>query len=514
MNKLLDVFLQFERFFIISIGLIIILSGCQDKTMFNKENLLNYYNQPADSLKRKAVLFLLDNMSNHSSQVPFFQHFKNGERVVLEIDSIENDSILLDILNRRHLVPFYKIVLDDKILDNNILINNIDLAFQSWNKYIWADNIPEDIFFNYLLPYKIYGEKPEYWRSILQTQLMNDIELIDYFKDTTILLNEKSLLDQLYEDIVLRNVDKKIIYSPNPSTLTQFPALSELMLFKHSDCIGQSYMHVMVLRSIGIPATIDIVPLWGSKNSGHVTDVFWDSKLNKFRTVSGRELVSPNKFPPSKVFRYSYQKQNIWTDTIKPIIGLQPFLLGYLEHDNWLDVTHEHTLTYDIEYQIDEPSTSKFTYICVFNYGKWEPVFWGKLDEDKMAHFKNMSINILYRIAVPQENDFKIVSDIFSIDSLGNQVYYQANTLNKTTLRLQKVNEGSRSWLEKGKRYGLYFFNSSMEWELVEELPCLKDSILVFDNAPSNALYRILEHRGGGRLERSFTYQNNIQKFY
>jgi Transglutaminase-like enzymes, putative cysteine proteases len=497
--------------FVFSISLLLIHCKSENSKL-DKAKLLSHYSSPEDFLKRQAVLFILDNIENHTSEIPVFINILTREEVYLDLDTISDEDTLLEIMSEKSLLLSTKTIPDKKIIDNDFLIKNIDEAFEIWNKYPWAQDIPKDIFFNYLLPYKIYGDKPEDWRYKLHLQLMSEKELISFLEDS-ISYNEDSSLDRLYKKVI-QNIDKKVSYKDNPSHLTRFPSLSELTFLNYGDCIGLSYLYVMALRTLGIPAAVDIVPLWGSKNSGHATDVLWDNKLNKFRTVLGRRLVSSNNFPPSKVFRYSYQKQNTWTDTIEPILGSQPFLLEYLMNDNWIDVTQEHTLTHDVKYKIDESLTSEFAYICVFNYGKWEPVFWGKIDENGIASFKNMSINVLYRIAIPQGNNFQVISDIFKIDSMKNQVFYKADALDKTTLKLQKLNEGSRSWLKKGKIYNLYFFDDSMEWELVEKQLCLKDSILIFDNVPSNALYRIVENDGDKRLERIFTYKDDIHVFY
>jgi hypothetical protein len=90
--------------------------------------------------------------------------------------------------------------------------------------------------------------------------------------------------------------------------------------------------------------------------------------MHKFRTPSGRELNNP-----AKVFRYTFKKQNIWTDSIAPVIEDDLFILNYLRNNHLMDVTQEHTKTVDIAFPSD--SESSFAYICVYNYGNWYPIY-------------------------------------------------------------------------------------------------------------------------------------------
>lgn len=90
--------------------------------------LAHYSKNPEDSLKYKAAVFLIENMPWHYSY--------KGEAV-----------------------------------DYYYLSENLDLAFQLWNKYPWADNVPYDIFLNYLLPYKISWRRTLFYSKISKSCL-------------------------------------------------------------------------------------------------------------------------------------------------------------------------------------------------------------------------------------------------------------------------------------------------------------------------------------------------------
>jgi hypothetical protein len=505
--------INFQHLFILSISLLLLSCRSKDEDSFlNKEKLLTHYHATEDSLKHEAVLFLLANMEDQQSQIPVFKRFFFGKEINMQLDTIKDSESLYHLLKEQGLTYSFKTVPDSLVIDNNLFIENIDLTFQLWNRYPWANDIPKDIFFNYLLPYKVYGEKTTHWRSYFNYTYKDSINsILQEIQEG----KRHESTNEFYYRILVDDVGKWFKYESSPLQLTQYPGFDELMAVKQGNCFGWSYLNVMILRSLGIPATIDFIPLWGSKNSSHATDVFWDSKLKKLRTASGRELVSPSGRSPAKVFRYSFKNQNIWSDSIKRTIGKNYFHLKYLMHDHWLDVTSEHTHTANIDYLLESDINIDFGYICVFNYGKWEPVFWGKADKSgKTIQFNNMGSNILYRVAIPQKNKYQVISDVFKIDSLGQRIYFQPDTINRISLSLGKTNTGSRSWVEKEKNYSLYYFNKTREWELVKTLTCSIDSIVHFENVPSKALYRLLETNGQNRLERIFEYKNNEQIFY
>jgi hypothetical protein len=260
----------------------------------------------------------------------------------------------------------------------------------------------------------------------------------------------------------------------------------------------------MILRSLGIPSTIDIVPSWGQKNGSHATEIFRDNEAQKFRTPSGRELLNP-----AKVIRYTYKLQNIWTDSILPFIGNEQFMLGHLKHNHWLDVTDEHTKTTNIEYQMS--TNVPFAYICVYNYGNWMPVFWGKMRKEGYLRFMNMCTNMLYRIAIPEGKSYKIVSSIFQIDSMGNKHFFSPDFYRTEQMKLYKLNTGERSWVEKKKKYALYYADSESNWHYLETETCETDSVIFFSKVPSQTLYRLLKYGGENKLERPFTYKNGEQ---
>ena len=54
---------------------------------------------------------------------------------------------------------------DLKIVTSDFLLENCELAYKAWKEASWGREIPEDIFFEYVLPYANQNEKRESWRK-------------------------------------------------------------------------------------------------------------------------------------------------------------------------------------------------------------------------------------------------------------------------------------------------------------------------------------------------------------
>ncbi len=56
---------------------------------------------------------------------------------------------------------------DLRSLKADFLTQNLDLAFQAREEFPWAAQVPEDVFFNDVLPYAVFDETRETWRKEL-----------------------------------------------------------------------------------------------------------------------------------------------------------------------------------------------------------------------------------------------------------------------------------------------------------------------------------------------------------
>lgn len=71
---------------------------------------------------------------------------------------------------------------DKNTLSVDFLSYHIDWAFKVWQEQPWGKNISFDDFCEYILPYRIGDEQPEYWRECLYDQYN---PLLDEFRKST-----------------------------------------------------------------------------------------------------------------------------------------------------------------------------------------------------------------------------------------------------------------------------------------------------------------------------------------
>ncbi|WP_316834899.1 hypothetical protein [Pedobacter nutrimenti] len=81
------------------------------------------------------------------------------------------------------------------------------------------------------------------------------------------------------------------------------------------------------------------------------------------------------------------------------------------------------------------------TYICVYNYGAWRHLFYGKISADgKSAKFNNMAKDMAYHIAIPHNESYKLIEKPFILDSAGVIVFSKPDWKHTGDLILQKIN--------------------------------------------------------------------------
>lgn len=98
------------------------------------EKVLRHYED--DGQKYRAACFLIENMPRKGSIV-YQGRWHENRKVESDLQTVKAD----------------------------FLIENIDLAFEVWERYPWCRHLSEKEFFRLLLPYRLKNEPLEDWRS-------------------------------------------------------------------------------------------------------------------------------------------------------------------------------------------------------------------------------------------------------------------------------------------------------------------------------------------------------------
>ncbi|QQT55238.1 transglutaminase domain-containing protein [Sphingobacterium multivorum] len=486
------------------IFLMFFIFSCKSENKIDFLYLENKFSKnAADSIRLQSLLFIKDNFDDLTSEKIIFFKDHDFDSIPYFLDTITSESSLRSIISKNKLSYHSLFVRDSKILTTEFLEQNINSAVSQWNTFPWSKQIPKDIFLNYLLPYKVLLEYPSGWRTYFQKQYQDSInKFVRNGEEDTDKVNA-SIIAKLYQSIN---------YSENAFKLTKNPSLNEILAIGKGECYTLSHLFVYANRSVGIPSTIDIVPLWGSRNGSHATEVFYrkiETNPNEY-TYSFKPSKGSFLNRPAKVFRFSFKKVNVWDDSIKALIEPQKsYIPEFLKSNHLLDVTDQYADVSNLKYTFLNRQSDKLAYICVFNYGQWMPLFYGRITNSRFAIFNKMSKNMLYQVGVPEGSSYKFVDRAFILDSSGKMIYSEPNTNVRIKIKIQKINEGENSWVKANSKYALSILNKKNYWEVVSVKYCETDSVLNFDKIPSNSFYRLKEIGTNHNLERIFLCKND-----
>ena len=214
------------------------------------EATLEHYVLPADSLKRKAAYFLIENFPENQVQT----------------------------------------------IDKQLLIENIELAFQVWEKP-WAKHLNFDEFKELVLPFNLERDSTgTFWRK----RFMDEYSFV-----------EDSLKNYPNEDpavaacTIVNNV-LKTKYSFEFDM--EDPEIKDLNGWERSrsgDCAGISFITNHIMHAVGVPTSQIFTPQWANLNFRH----YWNIVLvnHRFLPFMGGE-ASPRQYKVDFSTFYFYHK--------------------------------------------------------------------------------------------------------------------------------------------------------------------------------------------------------------
>jgi len=172
--------------------------------------------------------------------------------------TIEELSEEADTFLRSHMPPWD--VDNAQTLEEGILGPTLNVSLTARDLLPWAENIPKDIWLNYVLPYANVNEPRVDWRTLLSSELRPLVQNPTYQANTTSdvvsVLNEKLWSTLRTPEITFKSGQTPLIYDPM-STID----------YGYASCTGISIMLVDALRSVGVPARIAGTPAWSANVS-------------------------------------------------------------------------------------------------------------------------------------------------------------------------------------------------------------------------------------------------------
>lgn len=317
------------------------------------EKALDYFISQEDSLKIKAVFFLVENMADKYSVIPestddpFQKIILTNNRIETEAWEPAKSQIGLafdSIYQRSSSAPKTKIIRDIDFITADFLINNIEKAFEVWSITQSFTKCSFEDFCEYILPYRIGREPLNDWRK----------EAYDKFS---------FLLDSLQDPIEIAKAVVKHAGMHYNAGMNKYPhsiTFMELDNLHWGSCDHLSHYLTLSLRAIGIPASIDIVPAWANRSAGHVWNVVMDKNGNFKDFGFNAEGSNGILYKIPKIYRTTFSTNESRLFYLNPA---------------WKDVTGEYSLpTSDIVLPKPDKHKGSLFFLCTFNNREWIPI--------------------------------------------------------------------------------------------------------------------------------------------
>ena len=478
----------------------------------NKDQIkyaIRYFKQEGDSLQQDASNYILKSIGEHSfiqyalvdsggSEIEWdVLHYKNYDSMSAAMDSLEAIKGKL-IWEKKEKVE------DVQTISAEVLIENVELAFEAWKEKPWAKNYSFEIFKEYILPFRGSNEPIESWRGYFMVE----------YKDIDSKMNN---VNDPLEAATLINKDLKSWFKFD-SRFYCHPTdqgLFSMLMNKVGRCEDMTNLAIYAMRANGIAVTSDYTPQWADTGNNHAWNVVItpDGKAIPFMGCE----ENPGKYSlrrrMAKVYRKTYSKQ---TENLAFKLGNEEKAPAWLSGKCYLDVTREYTNVSHVTLKLDSeiPDGVNFAYLCVFNSGEWKAIHWGKINGNSVT-FTEMGLNLAYlpmfyvnEELIPAGEPFILRRDK-AIRTLKEDGVFEFVKL--TSVRKKNIEKSSRNrinvFLDEGCKYELFYWQN--EWKSLG-VKTAKGDPLVLRNVPKNCLYWLVK-KGSKKEERIFTYHNDKQ---
>ena len=226
-----------------------------------------------------ACLLLLVNLIGLSAVVAgdegLLPEYKAGVESVLE-KAGENRAELAKALkevpsDQRKAMQFliaYMPESDAKQVKAELLLNNVAWAYKAREAFPWAREVPEDVFFNDVLPYASLNEPRDDWREDFFNRFSKYVKGAKTQQEALALVNQH----------IVKEV--KVEYNTKRKRADQSPY--ESMQQGMASCTGLSILLTDAFRAVGIPSRVVGTPAWTTKVGNHNWVEVWTSADQKW----------------------------------------------------------------------------------------------------------------------------------------------------------------------------------------------------------------------------------------
>ncbi len=150
-------------------------------------------------------------------------------------------------------------------VDPGQLLEHVRYALKARREVPWSDQISEDLFLRYILPYWSVNEKRDPWRKFFYDKFMPGVRGLKTASEAVKYLN-----DHVFKEL---NVTYDAVKRPKADQSAQ-----ESIAASYASCTGLSVILLNACRACGIPARFTGCPQWTDRSGNHSWIEFWDGQ--------------------------------------------------------------------------------------------------------------------------------------------------------------------------------------------------------------------------------------------
>lgn len=379
-------------------------------------------------------------------------------------------------------------VLDTDTLTPEFLRENIDLAFDSWQRP-WARDVSFTDFCRYILPYRNGNEQLSRWRRRFKERYESTVE--DSVADPHNIRQVASYL--------MRCLRREIAYGPRTGSLCQELLTPEGIERMHwAGCRNCAHYATLALRACGVPcATIDI--FWRFTEVVHSSVLFPSVGGNRraFRLTIGDTLQYMGEPKDSmatwRTWSYAYEPDPTLCDllaTYREECARSKMLRGFVLPLTRQDVTAQFATTWPLTLPVpDSLRGEKYLFLCRFYEWKWRPVREGRVRGDS-AYFRDATIRQWYRLGYVDADSIRTFGTPFTLlgdSALTPQERIRPYDLTGDTVLFKRVYNCSPEERRLTRDITTYYWGRRDRWE------AYRGKAVLWGLNPETGEYRVFE---------------------
>lgn len=431
------------------------------------EKVLHRYSQiPTDSLKYKAACFLIENMPHYTYyEGKQLDNYLNYYAILKGIRGRGIDSsVAVDSIKKMYgdySIHSLRLKRDIEEIDSTYLCRNIEWAFKVWHEQPWGKNVSFSDFCEYVLPYRIEDEKLTDWREMIYKKYNL---ILDSLRTSTLLDREDPIQAALYLSKAITSSDETYFTTASPASLPHVgPVVAQL---RCGSCRELSDFLIYACRALGIPCSIDYMPLRGNDNARHFWVSFWDKYgelylqeyPDQMRML--RESGMPH-LPKVKVYRQTFSLNRTMQNEM---LALDTVVVPLFQKPHFIDVTYPYARDYKENLHIPSSAiysgkpSSKIAYLCTSRMFDWAPVAWSTFDREQLS-FHDIHKGTMMRVATLESDRLAFWTDPFWIDKANEFHFLSAKDSIQDVVLYAKFNLAEETF--RGRMLGGVFEGSN-----------------------------------------------------